>query len=65
MQRELSPKVTEGLFSLPFRNYNPSASHSLGTSLYTREAVRQRHGCTLPPVEREEQAPPYVVGEPT
>ena len=37
--RELSAKLTEGLYFfefLPF--YNPSASHLLGTSLYTREA---------------------------
>ena len=39
VQRELSAKLTEGLYFfefLPF--YNPSASHLLGTSLYTREA---------------------------
>ena len=37
---ELAVKLTEGLYCfefLPF--YNPSASHLLGTSLYTREAV--------------------------
>ena len=37
VQRELAPKVTEGLFFVAFCFYNPSASHSLGTSLYTRE----------------------------
>ena len=31
--------MTEGLFFVAFCFYNPSASHSLGTSLYTREAV--------------------------
>ena len=39
MQRELSAKLTEGLYFFEFFPfYNPSASHLLGTSLYTREA---------------------------
>ena len=39
MQRELSAKLTEGLYFFEFFSfYNPSASHLLGTSLYTREA---------------------------
>ncbi len=37
VQRELAPKVTEGLLFEIFI-YNPSASHLLSTSLYTREA---------------------------
>ena len=39
MQRELSAKLTEGLYFFGFFSfYNPSASHLLGTSLYSREA---------------------------
>ena len=39
VQRELSAKLTEGLYFFEFFPfYNPSASHLLGTSLYTREA---------------------------
>ena len=39
VQRELSAKLTEGLYFFGFFPfYNPSASHLLGTSLYTREA---------------------------
>ena len=40
VQRELSAKLTEGLYFFEFfLFYNPSASHLLGTSLYTREAL--------------------------
>ena len=39
VQRELSAKLTEGLYFFGFFPfYNPSASHLLGTSLCTREA---------------------------
>ena len=39
MQRELSAKLTEGLFCFEFRLYNPSVTASRATSLYTREAL--------------------------
>ena len=44
VQRELSAKLTEGLYFFEFFPfYNPSASHLLGTSLYTREAWVERY----------------------
>ena len=58
MQRELSAKLTEGLYFFEFFPfYNPSASHLLGTSLYTREAwvtlrTKMLYGVELIKVER-------------
>ena len=45
VQRELSPKVTEGLYSLKKQQNNPSVTTSRATSLYTREAKDSCHIC--------------------